>query len=226
MEYAIEPALPDGLSFGETTGIISGTPTELSPATDYTVMATNSGGSTTFVLSIEVIDVAPSALTYATPNVYTINEAIADLIPAISGGTVLEYAIEPALPDGLSFDEVTGIISGTPTELSPATDYTVTATNSGGSTTFVLSIEVIEPMSVYDPLKSDFVIYPNPFETSITVRHNLGKVNYTLLSLEGKLIRKGILESTELPMPELSTGTYLLRLEANGEIQHFKLIKK
>ncbi len=226
LEYAIEPALPDGLSFDEVTGIISGTPTELSPATDYTVTATNSGGSTTFVLSIEVIDVAPSALTYATPNIYTINEAIADLIPAISGGTVLEYAIEPALPDGLSFDEVTGIISGTPTELSPATDYTVTATNSGGSTTFVLSIEVIEPMSVYDPLKSDFVIYPNPFETSITVRHNLGKVNYTLLSLEGKLIRKGILESTELPMPELSTGTYLLRLEANGEIQHFKLIKK
>ncbi|UPQ77900.1 putative Ig domain-containing protein [Flavobacterium azooxidireducens] len=226
LDYSIEPTLPNGLSFDETTGIISGTPTELSSATDYTVTATNSGGSTSFILSIEVIDVAPSSLTYSTPNVYTINEAISNLVPTISGGAVLNYSIEPSLPNGLSFDESTGIISGTPTELSSATNYTVTATNSGGSTNFMLSIEVIEPLSIDDALKSGFVLYPNPFESSINVIHSFGRVNYTLYSLDGKLIRNGILDSSELVMPELPNGTYLLQLETEGKIQNFKIIKK
>ncbi|WP_290860090.1 CotH kinase family protein, partial [Flavobacterium sp.] len=148
--YSIEPSLPNGLSFNTASGIISGTPTELSAATNYTVTASNTGGSTSFVLSIAVIDQAPMSLTYSTPNIFTIDEAITDLIPTISGGAVLDYSIEPSLPNGLSFNTASGIISGTPTELSAATNYTVTASNSGGSTSFVLSIAVIDqaPMSL------------------------------------------------------------------------------
>ena len=44
-----------------------------------------------------------------------------------SGGAATSYAISPALPAGLSFDTSTGLISGTPTAVSAATDYTVTA---------------------------------------------------------------------------------------------------
>jgi hypothetical protein len=178
------------------------------------------------VLSIEVIDVAPTNLTYSTPNIFTIDQTISDLVPTISGGAVVNYSIEPTLPNGLSFDEATGIISGTPTELSAATDYTVTATNSGGNTSFVLSIEVIEPLSIDDNVKSGFVIYPNPFLNSINVIHSFGRVNYALYSLDGKLIQNGILESSELLMPELPAGTYLLQLETEGKIQNFKIIKK
>ena len=141
--FSITPSLPNGLNFDETTGIISGTPTELSQATNYTVTATNSGGSTSFTLSIEIIDIAPTNLSYYTPNVFIIGEAITDLVPIVSGEN-LEFSIVPSLPNGLSFDETTGIISGTPTEFSAATNYTVTATNSGGSTSFILSIEIID----------------------------------------------------------------------------------
>jgi len=42
------------------------------------------------------------------------------------------YFVSPALPAGLSMANGTGIISGTPTALSPATNYTITAYNSGG----------------------------------------------------------------------------------------------
>src|SRR5690606_5746306 len=101
LDYSIEPTLPNGLNIEESTGRITGTPTELSYATDNSVSATNSGGSTSFVLSIEVIDVAPSALTYSTPNIFTVDETISNLVPTISGGAVLDYSIEPTLPNGL-----------------------------------------------------------------------------------------------------------------------------
>ncbi|SEN56342.1 gliding motility-associated C-terminal domain-containing protein [Mucilaginibacter gossypiicola] len=52
------------------------------------------------------------------------------------------YTIDKGLPAGLVFDPKTGIITGTPTVLWPATNYTVTAYNAAGSSKFILSIEV------------------------------------------------------------------------------------
>jgi hypothetical protein len=46
--------------------------------------------------------------------VFTIDEAIANLAPTVSGEN-LTFSINPSLPNGLSFDTATGIISGTPT---------------------------------------------------------------------------------------------------------------
>ena len=53
-----------------------------------------------------------------------------------------KYSISPALPAGLSFNSVTGAITGTPTVLSPATTYTVTTGNTGGKTTATFSLAV------------------------------------------------------------------------------------
>lgn len=43
--YSISPALPAGLSFSTSTGLISGTPTETRTATTHTITATNASGS-------------------------------------------------------------------------------------------------------------------------------------------------------------------------------------
>jgi hypothetical protein len=109
----------------------------------YTITATGSDGSATASLSITVNDQKPTALSYATNTAaYTINVPITPNFPANSGGTVISYSVLPALPAGLSFNTTTGVISGGPTALAPATIYTVTATNTGGSTTGSLTIAV------------------------------------------------------------------------------------
>ena len=144
VSYSISPSLPAGLTLNTSTGAISGTPTVLSTATTYTVTATNSGGNTTATISITVNDIIPSALSYSTPNAFTNGTTISNLVPSVSGGAVVSYSISPILPSGLSFNTSTGVISGTPSTASPATNYTITAANSGGSTNAVISIAVNE----------------------------------------------------------------------------------
>ncbi|MEF2978482.1 putative Ig domain-containing protein [Subtercola sp. YIM 133946] len=45
----------------------------------------------------------------------------------------VSYAISPALPDDLTLDPATGVVSGTPTEVLPATTYTVSAESADGN---------------------------------------------------------------------------------------------
>ena len=63
------------------------------------------------------------------------------ITPTVTG-TVTSYSVSPALPAGLSLNASNGQISGTPTVSAAPATYTVTATNSGGSTTFGLSLKV------------------------------------------------------------------------------------
>ena len=62
------------------------------------------------------------------------------------------YDIDKPLPAGLLFDPRTGTISGTPTESSPATDYTITAHNDFGESSAVVNIEVTDPNLVFGPI--------------------------------------------------------------------------
>src|SRR5439155_21832608 len=84
-------------------------------------------------------------LTYSTnPAVYVKGAAITNNVPSSTGGAVLSYAGSPALPSGLNLDATTGVISGSPLAVAPATDYAITATNSGGSATAVVNISVAD----------------------------------------------------------------------------------
>lgn len=52
--WSISPALPTGLSFNTTTGVITGTPSATHAQTNYTITALNAPGVPTVVLSLEV----------------------------------------------------------------------------------------------------------------------------------------------------------------------------
>ena len=141
--YAVSPSLPQGLTFDRTTGVIAGTPTEVSAALSCTVTATNDFGSTTAQVTLTVKDVAPASLSYAQPTVTLITgQAMAADTPSGSGGAVSSYSVSPALPSGLALDGTTGVLAGTPTVAIANTPFTITAANGAGSATAQVVITV------------------------------------------------------------------------------------
>lgn len=140
--FTVTPALPAGLALNAQTGGIAGTPTAPSPATSYTVTATNALGNTTATLSISVSDRAPTGLTYAgLPLLCRLGQACSLAAPTAMGGAISSFTVMPALPAGFTLDASTGAISGTPTVVG-SQDFTITASNGAGSTTAVVTIIV------------------------------------------------------------------------------------
>jgi hypothetical protein len=84
----------------------------------------------------------PPVIAYTTPDVYQTGALIYPLSPTNTGGAATSYAVSPALPAGLSLNTSTGVISGTPTTVVAAANYTITATNSSGHGTFVINLTV------------------------------------------------------------------------------------
>jgi arylsulfate sulfotransferase len=141
--YQVTPALPAGLELDPATGIVTGTPEVIAGTATFEVRASNEAGSTATSLSITVNDVAPSNLAYTTGNpIYAAFVPIAPNQPTSSGGVVTSYQVAPELPAGLVLDVSTGVIRGTPQGLTPATVHLVTASNSGGSTSALLTLTV------------------------------------------------------------------------------------
>ena len=141
--WTISPALPDGLNLDTATGEISGTPTVVLAETLFTVTATNVAGSATVDLLLTVNPEAPCDLSYPDVNVlYLMGMPINENIPTIRCGTPSLWSVSPNLPIGIALDPMTGVIAGTPTAMSPLTDYTVVAMNESGSTSATISIAV------------------------------------------------------------------------------------
>jgi hypothetical protein len=131
------------LSIDHGVGGVTGTSISVTPATTTTYRLTATNGAGTATADATVTVVPPAGLGYsANPATYVVGAAIVDNIPSSTGSPVASYGVAPALPIGLVLDTVTGIVSGTPLAVAPLTVYTVTATNSAGSTTVALRITV------------------------------------------------------------------------------------
>jgi hypothetical protein len=99
---------------------------------------------------------APSGFRYSAPTIVaTQGVAIIADNPSYQG-QVQNFSISSALPAGLVLDSTTGIISGTPTQISGTANYTVTASNTAGSTTtvFTLTVTVPPPFSAPPPVSA------------------------------------------------------------------------
>lgn len=146
-QYSIDHRLPDGLQFNEKNGEITGTPRkEITGSMGvFRVTGKNNSGENCFILTIEVsAKIAPPRnLKYGTPNIVgTVGTQISSGIPTAEGGRITKYTVAPVLPDGLSLDETTGVISGTPNHSLDKSTYSVTGSNSGGSVKTDIEIEV------------------------------------------------------------------------------------
>ena len=68
--YAISPAVPAGLTFSNSTGQLSGTPTSTQSSTAYTITATNASGSATRTFTLRVT-IAPTKLVISRASIGT-----------------------------------------------------------------------------------------------------------------------------------------------------------
>ena len=180
--YSISPSLFAGLSFNTSTGVISGTPTQIEALTTFTVTAVNGFGTGTTTLDIAA-GYAPSAYSYSLVSTnFPTGTAISPISPSITGGTsAVTYSISPGLPAGLSLNPSTGIITGTPTAAVSQSSYTLTASNSFGSTTTTLNIATGIPptsLTIPGPLVLTAGVAMSPVNPSISA--GSGSLTYTV----------------------------------------------
>ena len=141
LQWSISPALPAGLTFDSNTGRISGTPTEITSKTTYTITATNDNGFATATLNITVQDIV-----YDTTQgpLYAVNGSVMDPVGPTSTISDAQYEIHPELPEGLILSPTDGTIYGVPTESMPLTNYTVYSNSTQFSTSFTIQLGVLE----------------------------------------------------------------------------------
>ena len=86
----------------------------------------------------------PEELSYGLSTVsLIIGEEMQALTPSFTGDGPQFWVINPSLPSGISFDRDSGVISGTPDEVSQSIRYTIIGSNAMGSTNGWIDLEVI-----------------------------------------------------------------------------------
>lgn len=140
--WSIEPTLPEGIFFNNSSGAISGISQNVHPTTTYTIFANNTGGTATASLILTFVDITPSQISYQmTEIVVESNQSYLQVNVSNLGDTVDTWNSYPSLPSGLNFSS-DGTIYGNANSRVPRTSYVIYANNSGGSFELQLNITV------------------------------------------------------------------------------------
>jgi hypothetical protein len=168
LTWSISPSIFTGLNFNTSTGVISGTPTELNDHLEYAITVTDSGigpdlqtVSSAYVLAVvneftASLEIPEKTLTATVP--------VSPFVPVTASGGYGPkiWSIEPSLPEGLQFDSATGSISNTAKLGSTTTNYFITvydqSPTSGWEELFRLTILPFKELDV-----------PQPWETTGTI---------------------------------------------------------
>lgn len=152
MRLTLEPPLPEGLHFEASNGTVWGAPLREMPESRFTATASNTAGESSVSFVIEVVQRPPPPFAYASPIVeYELHAQVAPNTVVFAdgnatGGPAERFSCFPRLPLGLELNESDGTITGTPQRAANyLANYTVTASNSGGSRSTMLSLTIRDP---------------------------------------------------------------------------------
>ncbi len=111
----------------------------------------------------------PTDLQYAQDVIaYREGAAITPNTATVGGGAPTSFTSIPPLPAGLSLDQTTGAISGTPTTEGPATQHVITAANADGQTSDNVTIAIwAEPFEVVAAGFTVETVHENPAMTPV-----------------------------------------------------------
>ena len=141
--FSIAPALPAGLAFSSTTGVLSGTATAAKAATTYVVTAAD--GTNYAIATMRLTITAVPVMTPATQSITGVVGTAITATTAFTASTVTgtkTFTVSPALPAGLTINATTGVVSGTPTAVAQQATHVVTATDGTNSATSNLTVVV------------------------------------------------------------------------------------
>lgn len=148
-------ALPSGVTFDATTGILSGTPTS-SGVFPITFSATNDyGGGSTVTQSFTLTVTASPRFTSASSTSFATGSADSFQVTA-SGYPSPTFSEAGALPAGVTFSS-SGLLSGTPPANANGTySLTLTAVNTSGSATQAFTLTVGTAPAITSPPSTTF----------------------------------------------------------------------
>jgi gliding motility-associated-like protein len=152
--YYISPALPDGLTMDQNTGVISGTPTAGYPATDYTISAYNLGDNyTATTVNIKTIDPSLSALSISAGTLspafsFSTDTYTASVLPTVQSVTVTPKASAAGATITVNTVGVTSGTASLPITLQDGDNViNVTVTAPDGTTTKTYTVTVNRPIA-------------------------------------------------------------------------------
>ncbi len=147
--------LPAGLSLNASTGVISGTPTAVVSASELTFAVSDAGSPTQTASATLSLNIAPATLVIGTWGLPEgrVGTAYTATLSARGGTAPYGWALAAGtLPAGLSFNNSTGVIGGTPTSGVSGSGLTFRVTDSGSpaqSASLTLSLSIAPATLVF-----------------------------------------------------------------------------
>jgi hypothetical protein len=81
------------------------------------------------------------------------------------------------------------------------------------------------PLIVDENNTLKFKNYPNPFSDIINIVGVNTSSEYVIYSINGKLLKKGIIQNAQINLEDLSKGMYLLQISSDGKRETHRIIK-
>ena len=227
VQYGISPytysvssgTLPTGITIDSATGLVSGIPTATQSVSNVVFRVTDSLGvvsSTTATVAFTINGTITATANSITPVNITVNQSVGSFYPfaSVTGGTTPYYYFVSSgtLPDRVTLDPTTGLVTGTPTQSYSTATVTFSVRDAGGivaSTTSTVSFTINFVITAIAGITTAVQGYQNSAITSFNPFINVygGTTPYTYYIVSGTLPTGISLNSSTGLVSGTPTGT-------------------